>query len=95
MHFSFFQNDKHQLMLVIEYQFSDPDGAMFIYDGGDTAILFHDWDNTLRFRDLPPKTREALKTVGEIRVVETVDDAIIRDYPVRVRMVSNVKSFII
>ena len=42
------QNPDNDLLLVIEPQDCEPDGPMFIYDGGDTALLFRDWFSNIR-----------------------------------------------
>ena len=43
--FQILQDHDGDLLLIIEPQTTAPDGPIFIYDGGDTAILFRDWDS--------------------------------------------------
>ena len=49
--YSIKQSKKGDLLLIIEPQSCAPDYPLFIYDGGDTALLFRDWmlgDNVYR-----------------------------------------------
>lgn len=84
-----------ELTLVIAPQPSVPDGPMFIYDGGDTALLFRDWGCSLRFSGIGDTARQALKAANEIRVLETQDSGeVVRDYAARIRIVRDVKSLV-
>lgn len=65
---------------------------MFIYDGGDTALLFRDFDSNIRLNGLSESTRPILQAAKDIHVLEMQGDDIIRDYIARVRLVRNVKS---
>ena len=65
---------------------------MFIYDGGDTALLFRDFDSNIRLNGLSESARPILQAAKDIHVLEMQGDDIIRDYIARVRLVRNVKS---
>ena len=86
------QHKNGDLLLVIEPQMSDPEDPMFIYDGGDTALLFRNWDSSLRFNNLSEQARPALQNAVEIHVIEKQDEHILRDYIAPIRLVRNVKS---
>jgi len=86
------KNQDNDLLLVIEPQDCEPDGPMFIYDGGDTALLFRDWDSNIRLNAISPETTPELMNVKTIYVVEMSGDAIAREYAAPVRIVRDVKS---
>lgn len=93
--YSIFENAEGELLLLIDVQPSDPDGPMFIYDGGDTAALFRDCCSAIALKNLDEGIRPMLKELKEIRVVEAEGENFIRDYIASVRIVRDVKSMII
>lgn len=82
----------NDLMLVIEPQDCEPDGPMFIYDGGDTALLFRDWFSNVRLNGISPETSPELMNAKVIYVVEMAGDEVSREYAARIRIVRDVKS---
>lgn len=82
----------NDLLLVIEPQDCEPDGPMFIYDGGDTALLFRDWGSNIRLNGISSETTFELLNAKIIYVVEMSDDNIAREYAAPVRIVRDVKS---
>ena len=94
MKYKILQN-KEKLLLVIEPQPCDPDGPMFIYDGGDTALLFRDWGSNIRLNDLSEQARPVLQDADEIYVIEMQGGEILRDYIAPIRIVRDVKSLIV
>ena len=62
------QDPDNDLLLVIEPQDCEPDGPMFIYDGGDTALLFRDWFSNIRLNDICSDAREQLLSAPVIYV---------------------------
>ena len=88
------QDHDGDLVLIINPQPSDPKEPIFIYDGGDTALLFRDWDSNVRLNKISEEARPILKDVDDIYVVEIQDDQIIREYMAPIRLVRNVKALI-
>ena len=82
----------NDLLLVIEPQDCEPDGPMFIYDGGDTALLFRDWFSNVRLNGISPETSPELLNAKVIHVVEMAGDDIAREYAAPIRIVRDVKS---
>ena len=89
------QDPQNDLILVIDPQPTAPDGPMFIYDGGDTALLFRDFDSNIRLNGLSESTRPLLQAAKDIYVLEIQGKDILRDYIATVRLVRNVKSLIL
>ncbi len=89
------QDPDNDLLLVIEPQDCEPDGPMFIYDGGDTALLFRDWFSNIRLNDISPETSSELLNAKVIYVLEKSGDDIAREYAAPIRIVRNVKSLIV
>ena len=89
--YTILQDHEGDLVLMIEPQTSDPNEPMFIYDGGDTALLFRDWDSNLRLNNISEESRPILKDAEEIYVVEVQGEDIYRDYFAPIRIVRDVK----
>ena len=85
----------NNLILVINPQNDEPDGPMLICDGGDTALLFHDWGNSLRLKELSSDASQELMNASNIEVVEMSGGDIAREYTAHVKIVRDVKSLII
>ena len=92
--YSIKQSKEGDLLLIIEPQACDPDFPLFVYDGGDTALLFRDWGSTIRLGSISMQARAALRHADEIYVVEMKGDNICRDYFAPIRIVRDVKSLI-
>ena len=92
--YSIRQSKEGDLLLIIEPQACDPDFPLFVYDGGDTALLFRDWGSTIRLGSISMQARAALRHADEIYVVEMKGDNICRDYFAPIRIVRDVKSLI-
>ena len=85
----------NDLLLVIEPQDCEPDGPMFIYDGGDTALLFRDWFSNVRLNGISPETGPELLNAKVIYVVEMTDNEVTREYAAPIRIVRDVKSLMV
>jgi hypothetical protein len=88
------QDENGDLLLLIDPQKFEPDGPLFIYDGGDTALLFRNWDSAVRLRIISEQPRPYLKGADHIYVFEVKGDDILRDYVAPVRIVKDVKKLI-
>ena len=80
--------------MVIDLQSSAPNEPMFIYDGGDTALLFRDWDSSIRINNISEDARPILKNAEDIYVVEIQGEDILSDYYAPIRIVSDVTKLI-
>ena len=89
------KDQDNDLLLVIEPQDCEPDGPMFIYDGGDTALLFRDWGSNIRLNGISSETTSELLNAKVIYVVEKAGDEIAREYAAPVRIVRDVKSMMV
>ena len=84
----------NNLILVINPQNDEPDGPMLICDGGDTALLFHDWGNSLRLKELSSDASQELMNASNIEVVEMSGGDIAREYTAPVKLVRDVKTLV-
>ena len=80
---------------MIEPQTLSANDPMFIYDGGDTALLFRDWDSNVRLNHISEEARPILMQAEDIYVVEVQGEDIISDYYAPIRIVRDVKSLIV
>ncbi|MBE6451412.1 MAG: hypothetical protein E7016_05555 [Alphaproteobacteria bacterium] len=87
------QNDKGQIMMIIQQRNGGPENPLFVYDGSEYALLYRCKENAVYFDDIAEGARAPLKSVSEIWVVEISDDDVIREYKVPVRIVKDVKVF--
>ena len=94
MMYTIFQDHEGDLVLVIEPQPTDPNNPMFIYDGGDTALLFRDWDSSIRINKISDEVRPILKNAEDIYVIELQGEDILRDYFAPIRIVKDVQKLI-
>ena len=92
--YTILQDHEGGLVLVIDLQPSAPNEPMFIYDGGDTALLFRDWDSSIRINNISEDARPILKNAENIFVVEIQGEDILRDYYAPIRIVRDVKKLI-
>lgn len=93
--YTIYQDHEGGLVLLINPQPTSPKEPMFIYDGGDTALLFRDWDSNVRLSHISEEARPILKSAEDIYIVEVQDEDIIRDYYAPVRIVHDVKSLMV
>ena len=93
--YQIYQHKDGRLLLVIEPQMSDPEDPMFIYDGSDTALLFRNWDSTIKLKSLSDAARFPLRETEEILVQERLCNEVIREYAAPVRLVRDVHSLIV
>jgi len=92
--YTILQDHEGGLVLVIDLQPSAPNEPMFIYDGGDTALLFRDWDSNIRINNISEDARPILNNAEDIFVVEIQGEDILRDYYAPIRIVSDVTKLI-
>lgn len=92
--YTILQDHEGDLVLVIEPQPTDPNNPMFIYDGGDTALLFRDWDSSIRINKISDEARPILKNAEDIYVIELQGEDILRDYSAPIRIVKDVQKLI-
>lgn len=93
--YSILQNAKGEIMLMMDSREGGPDNPRFIYDGGDTALLYRSAESSIAFRKIDEGAHAPLKAVSEILVVEIENDDVEREYIVPVRLVKNVNNLII
>lgn len=92
--YSILQNAKGEIMIMMDSRVGGPENPRFIYDGGDTAILYRSQESSVAFRGIEPDARTPLKSVSEILIVEIEDDDVEREYIVPMRFVKNVSNLI-
>lgn len=93
--YSILQNAKGEIMIMMDSRAGGPENPRFIYDGGDTALLYRSQESSVAFRRIEAGAREPLKSVSEILVVEIDNDDVEREYIVPVRLVKDVNNLII
>ena len=93
--YSILQNAKGEIMIMMDSRVGGPENPRFIYDGGDTALLYRSQESAVAFRKIDEGAHAPLKAVTEVLVVEIENDDVEREYIVPVRLVKDVNSLII
>lgn len=92
-HFDILQNDKGEIMFIIEQKNGPAVDPLFILDSiTKYAFLYRSHESTVFFRDLAREVNEAIRKVAEIQVVEIIDDDVVREYKAPVRVVKDVRA---
>lgn len=90
--YEIFQNDKGEILIIIQQNGGGPENPLFVYDGTQFAMLYRSHESTVFFDDIVEGARSALKAVSEMLVVEIDDNEVVREYKVPMRIVKDVKS---
>lgn len=86
------QNDKGEILIIIQQRSGGPENPLFVYDGSQYALLYRSHESTVYFDDIVEGARVPLKSVSEIQIVEISDDDVVREYKVPLRLVKDVKA---
>lgn len=93
--YSILQNAKGEIMIMMDSRIGGPENPRFIYDGGDTALLYRSQESAVAFRKIDEGAHAPLKAVTEVLVVEIENDDVEREYIVPVRLVKDVNGLIV
>ncbi|MBR5598986.1 MAG: hypothetical protein IKW39_02995 [Alphaproteobacteria bacterium] len=88
------QNKAGEILIIINSRQGAPENPRFIYDGGDTALLYRTKEMAVVFKNIANGARKPLKMVTSMLVVEVEEDDVLREYTVPVRLVKNVEALI-
>ncbi len=86
------QNDKGEILIMIQQCNGGPENPLFVYDGSQYALLYRSHESTVYFEDIAEEARIPLKTVTSMQIVEIDNDEVVREYKTPVRIVKDVKS---
>lgn len=88
------QNEEGEILIIINSRAGGPENPRFVYDGGETALLYRTKDSAVVFKDIAVSARLPLKSVSSMLIVEVENEDVAREYTVPVRVVKDVKSLI-
>lgn len=88
------QNELGEILIIINSRAGGPENPRFVYDGGETALLYRTKDSAVIFKKVAPDARLPLKSVASMLIVEVEGEDVAREYVVPVRIVKDVKSLI-
>lgn len=92
--YSILQNAKGEIMVMMDSCAGGPENPRFIYDGGDTALLYRSQESSVAFRGIDEGARSPLRSVCEVLIVEIEGDEVEREYVVPMRFVRDVHNLI-
>ena len=86
------QNDKGEILIIIQQCNGGPENPLFVYDGSQYALLYRSHESVVYFEDIVEDARIPLKSVTSMQIVEIENDDVVREYKTPVRIVKDVKS---
>ncbi len=86
------QNDKGEILIIIQQRNGGPENPLFVYDGSKYALLYRSHESTIYFDDIVEGARGPLKAVTTMKIVEINEDEVTREYVAPVRIVKDVKA---
>lgn len=88
------QNEQGEILIIINARSGGPENPRFVYDGGETALLYRTKESAVVFKSIAVEARLPLKSVSTMLIVEVENEDVAREYTVPVRIVKNVKNLI-
>lgn len=88
------QNKEGEILIIINSRPGAPEEPRFIYDGGQTAILYRTKDAAVVFKGIAKGARKPMKMVSSMLIVEVENEDVLREYTVPVRLVKDVEALI-
>ncbi|MBE6443825.1 MAG: hypothetical protein E7020_04060 [Alphaproteobacteria bacterium] len=86
------QNGAGEILLIIKQRRGGPENPRFVYDGGETALLYRSRESSVFLGGINENARQPLKAVDEVLVAEIDGDEVAREYIVPVRLVRDLKA---
>lgn len=86
------QNGAGEILIIIKQRRGGPENPRFVYDGGDTALLYRSRESSVFLGGINQEARQPLKSVDEILVAEIDGEEVAREYVVPVRLVRDLKA---
>lgn len=88
------QNDEGEILIIINSRAGGPENPRFVYDGGETALLYRTKESAVIFKKIATDARLPLKSVSSMLIVEVDGEDVSREYTVPVRIVEDVTIYI-
>ncbi len=85
------QNAAGDILVMIRQRRGGPENPRFVYDGGETALLYRSRESSVFLGGINEEARSPLKAADEILVAEIDGDEVAREYIVPVRIVRDLK----
>ena len=86
------QNAAGEILIMIQQRRGGPENPRFVYDGGETALLYRSRESSVFLGGINQEARQPLKAVDEVLVAEIDGEEVAREYLVPVRLVRDLKA---
>ena len=81
-------NEDDDVLIAIRARMGEVSNPRLLYAGQDRILLYRNAEQTIFLADVPAQVRDALKKVSKLLMVEVHDEAIVREYFVPIKIVS-------
>ncbi len=85
------QNAAGEILIMIKQRRGGPENPRFVYDGGETALLYRSRESSVFLGGINVDARHPLKSADEILVAEIDGDEVAREYVAPVRIIRDLK----
>ncbi len=86
------QNAAGEILIMLKQRRGGPENPRFVYDGGETALLYRSRESSVFLGGINEDARKPLRMVDEVLVAEIDGDEVAREYMVPVRIVRDLKA---
>ena len=81
-------NEDNEILIAIRARLGGVNKPRILYDGADRILLYRNEEQSIYLADIPVVIRRVLQKVSKLLMVEVHDEAIIREYMVPLKQVS-------
>ena len=89
-----FNSNTGEVLLLIGSRTSEPENPRFVYDGGDTMILYRNMDSAVTINNIAEDAQPILNQAEEILIRELSGDDCLFEYKAPIRRVKSLKAFL-
>lgn len=83
-----------EVLLVTDSRTSEPENPRFVYDGGDTMILYRDLDSAVNINNIGEEAESILNKAEEILIREISGDDCFLEYKAPIRRVKSLEALL-
>lgn len=90
--YTIFQNEKGEILIMLNHRCGGPENPRLVYDGGNRALLYRSRESAVFLENINEEARPSIKAVDEVLVAELDGEEVAREYEVPVRIVRSLEA---